>query len=166
MKKPFTIEEVKKMYFAQFDEIAWYIAHDKFKMNAIRRCLKENEKCYLGNLLETTKRYFSGSLRDFQKCEINTVEIKKEWEKVIDEIQKEIINNSEQERKELNMTVKELISELKKCTPDPNVAVVTDWESCDENGNLPTETIIGVHEQIYVDTQFGDNEEREIIMLL
>ena len=95
MKKPFTVEEVKKMYFAQFDEIAWYIAHDKFKMNAIRRCLKENEKCYLGNLLETTKRYFSGSLRDFQKCGINTLEIKKEWEKVIDEIQKEIMNNKD-----------------------------------------------------------------------
>ena len=100
MKEPFTVEEVKKMYFAQFDEIAWYIAHDKFKMNAIRRCLKENEKCYLGNLLETTKRYFSGSLRDFQKCGINTVKIKKEWEKMIDEIQKEIINNSLEARKE------------------------------------------------------------------
>lgn len=93
MKELSTVEQVKKMYFAQFDEIAWYIEHDKFKMNAIRRCLKENEKCYLGNLLETAIRYFSGSLRDFQKCGINTVEIKKEWEKVIYEIQKEIINN-------------------------------------------------------------------------
>jgi hypothetical protein len=93
MKEFSTVEQVKKMYFAQFDEIDWYIEHDKFKMNAIRRCLKENEKCYLGNLLETAKRYFSGSLRDFQKCGINTVEIKKEWEKVIYEIQKEIINN-------------------------------------------------------------------------
>lgn len=94
MKEPFTVEEVKKMYFEQFDEIAWDIAHDKFKMNAIRRCLKENEKCYLGNLLETAKSYFSGSLKDFQECGISTVEIKKEWEKIIDEIQKEIINNS------------------------------------------------------------------------
>lgn len=70
MKEPLTVEEAKKRYFAmetQSDIIAWYIAHDKFKMNTIRRCLKENEKCYLGNLLETTKRYFSGSLRDFQK---------------------------------------------------------------------------------------------------
>lgn len=88
-----TVEQVKKIYFEQFDEITWYIAHDKFKINAIRTCLKENKKCYLGNLLETAKRYFSGSLRDFQKCGINAVEIKKEWEKVIDEIQNEIINN-------------------------------------------------------------------------
>ena len=97
MKEFLTVKEVKNRYFAmetQSDIIAWYIAHDKLKMNTIRRCLKENEKCYLGNLLETTKRYFSGSLRDFQKYGINTVEIKKEWEKVIDEIQKEIINNS------------------------------------------------------------------------
>ena len=93
MKELSTMEQVKNMYFAQFDEIDWYIEHDKFKMNTIRRCLKENEKCYLGNLLETAKRYFSGSLRDFQKCGINTVEIKKEWKKVIYEIQKEIINN-------------------------------------------------------------------------
>lgn len=77
MKEPFTVEQVKKMYFSQFDEISWYIWHDKFKINSIRRCLKENEKCYLGNLLETAKRYFSGSLRDFQKSGINTVEIKK-----------------------------------------------------------------------------------------
>lgn len=97
MKEFLTVEEVKNRYFAmetQSDVIDWYIEHDKFKMNTIRRCLKENEKCYLGNLLETAKRYFSGSLRDFQKHGINTVEIKKEWEKVIDEIQKEIINNS------------------------------------------------------------------------
>lgn len=100
MKEPFTVEEVKKMYFEQFDEIAWDIAHDKFKMNAIRRCLKENEKCYLGNLLETAKSYFSGSLEDFQECGISTVEIKIEWEKIIDEIQKEIINYSLEERKE------------------------------------------------------------------
>lgn len=93
MKELSTVEQVKNMYFAQFDEIDWYIEHDKFKMNTIRRYLKENEKCYLGNLLETAKRYFSGSLRDFQKCGINTVEIKKEWKKVIYEIQKEIINN-------------------------------------------------------------------------
>ena len=93
MKELSTVEQVKNMYFVQFDEIDWYIEHDKFKMNTIRRCLKENEKCYLGNLLETAKRYFSGSLRDFQKCGINTVEIKKEWKKVIYEIQKEIINN-------------------------------------------------------------------------
>lgn len=93
MKELSILEQVKNMYFAQFDEIDWYIEHDKFKMNTIRRCLKENEKCYLGNLLETAKRYFSGSLRDFQKCGINTVEIKKEWKKVIYEIQKEIINN-------------------------------------------------------------------------
>ena len=92
-RSPRNVEQVKKMYFAQFDEITWYIEHDKFKINSIRRCLKENEKCYLGNLLETAKRYFSGSLRDFQKCGINTDEIKKEWEKVIDEIRKQIINN-------------------------------------------------------------------------
>lgn len=67
--------------FLQFDEISWYIEHDKCKINSIRRCLKENEKCYLGNLLETAKRYFSGSLRDFQKCGINTVEIKKNGRK-------------------------------------------------------------------------------------
>ena len=30
MKEPFTVEQVKKMYFAQFDEITWYIEHDKF----------------------------------------------------------------------------------------------------------------------------------------
>lgn len=94
MKELLTVEQVKKMYFTQFDEIAWDIAHDKYKINAIRRCLKENEKCYLGNLLETAKWYFSSSVTAFQKHGINTVEIEKEWEKVIDEIQKEIINNT------------------------------------------------------------------------
>ena len=51
MKELLTVEQVKKMHFSQFDEIDWYISHDKFKMNAIRRCLKENEKCYLGNFI-------------------------------------------------------------------------------------------------------------------
>ncbi len=87
MKEPFTIEEVRKMYFEQFDVIAWIIEHDKFKLNAIRRCLKENEKCYLGNLLKTAKHYFSRSLEDFQALGIDTTEIKIEWEKVINEIQ-------------------------------------------------------------------------------
>lgn len=64
------------------------------------------------------------------------------------------------------MKVKELIAKLKKCDQEANVAVVTDWESCDENGNLPTAEITDIHEQIYVDMQFGDNEEKEIIMLL
>ena len=68
MKEPFTVEQVKKMYFSQFDEISWYIEHDKFKINSI---------------------LFNSSRYNF----INTVEIKKEWEKVIDEIQKEIVNN-------------------------------------------------------------------------
>lgn len=98
MKKFLTVEEAKNRYFVietQSDVINWYIEHNQFKINTIRRCLKEGEKCYLGNLLETAKRYFSGSLRDFQKHGINTVEIKEEWEKVIDEIQKEIINNSQ-----------------------------------------------------------------------
>lgn len=94
MKELLTVEQIKKMYFVPFDDIAWYIAHDKFKITAIRRCLKQNEKCYLGNLLETAKRYFSGSLKDFQEYGITTVEIKKKWEKVIDEIQKDIMNNS------------------------------------------------------------------------
>ncbi|WP_230850854.1 hypothetical protein [Bacteroides thetaiotaomicron] len=52
-----------------------------------------NNPIFTLNPSNLAKRYFSGSLRDFQKCGINTVEIKKEWEKVIYEIQKEIINN-------------------------------------------------------------------------
>lgn len=64
------------------------------------------------------------------------------------------------------MTIKELIAELKQYDPNANVAVVTDWEHPDENGNLPTEAITGTFEQIYVDIQFGDSEEREIIMML
>ncbi len=67
MKELLTVEQVKKMHFSQFDEIDWYISHDKFKMNAIRRCLKENEKCYLGNLLETAKRYFLRQCERFSK---------------------------------------------------------------------------------------------------
>lgn len=64
------------------------------------------------------------------------------------------------------MTVRELISELKQYDPNTTVAVVTDWEHPNEDGNLPTESITGTFEQIYVDTQFGDSEEREIIMML
>lgn len=27
MKEPFTVEQVKKMYFSQFDEISWYTSN-------------------------------------------------------------------------------------------------------------------------------------------
>ena len=64
------------------------------------------------------------------------------------------------------MTVKELIAELKQYDPNANVAVVRDWESPDEYGNLPTNIITGTFEQVYADIQFGDDEEREVIMLL
>jgi hypothetical protein len=64
------------------------------------------------------------------------------------------------------MTVKELIKELKRYDDNTNVAVVTDWENYDEDGNLPTEIITGVSEQVYVDVQFGYKEEREVIILL
>lgn len=64
------------------------------------------------------------------------------------------------------MTAIELIAELKQYDPNTTVAVVTDWEQPDEEGNLATEVITGTFEQMYVDTQFGDSEEREIIMML
>lgn len=64
------------------------------------------------------------------------------------------------------MTVKELIAELKQYDPAANVAVVKDWEAPDEDGNLPTDAITGTFEQVYVDVQFGDDEEREVIMLI
>ena len=64
------------------------------------------------------------------------------------------------------MTVKELIAELKQYDPNTNVAVVKDWETPDEDGNLPTDIITGTSEQVYVDMQFGDDEEREVIILL
>lgn len=64
------------------------------------------------------------------------------------------------------MTVKELITELKQYDQNANVAVVRDWETPDEDGNLPTDTITGTYEQVYVDVQFGDDEEREVIMLI
>lgn len=64
------------------------------------------------------------------------------------------------------MTVKELIAELKQYDPDVNVAVVTDWETADEDGNLPTEVITGTSEQVYADIQFGYHEAREVIMLI
>lgn len=97
MKEPLTVEEVKKRHFAietQADIIAWYIAHDKFKIVEVRRALKMIDKCYLNNLLKTAKHYFLGSLNDFQKCGIDSGGIKKDWEKMIDEIQEEIINHS------------------------------------------------------------------------
>lgn len=64
------------------------------------------------------------------------------------------------------MTVKELIEELKQYPQDAGVAVVTDWENVDDQGNLQTTPITGLSEQIYVDLQFGDEEEIEIIMLV
>ena len=64
------------------------------------------------------------------------------------------------------MIVKELIKDLKQYDQNANVAIVTDWFSTDENGNLPTKVITGTFEQIYVDTQFGDNDESEIIMII
>ena len=64
------------------------------------------------------------------------------------------------------MTVKELIGELKQYDPTANVAVVKDWEASDEDGNLPTNVITGTFEQVYIDVQFGENEEREVIMLI
>ena len=45
-------------------------------------------------------------------------------------------------------------------------SVVKDWEASDEDGNLPTNVITGTFEQVYIDVQFGENEEREVIMLI
>jgi hypothetical protein len=64
------------------------------------------------------------------------------------------------------MIVKELIKELKQYDGDTKVAIVTDWENPDEDGNFPTETITGISEQVYVDMQFGDKEDREVILLI
>jgi hypothetical protein len=64
------------------------------------------------------------------------------------------------------MTVKELIKELKRYDGNTNVAVVSDWENPDEEGNFPTTIVDGISEQIYVDTQFGDKTEREVIILI
>lgn len=64
------------------------------------------------------------------------------------------------------MTVDELIKELKHYPKDAYVAVVTDWDNVDEQGNLQTTPITGLSEQIYIDTQFGDEDETEIIMLI
>lgn len=64
------------------------------------------------------------------------------------------------------MTVGELIKELKRYDQNATVGVVKDWEAPGEDGNLPTDEITGTFEQVYVDMQFGDKEEREIIMLI
>lgn len=64
------------------------------------------------------------------------------------------------------MTVKELINELKQYDRDLNVAIVTDWNCCDEWGNLPTQVSSGTSTQTYCDIQFGDNEETEVIITI
>lgn len=64
------------------------------------------------------------------------------------------------------MTVKELIKELKQYDENMNVAIVSDWLNCDETGNLPTDVAIGTSTQTYVDLQFGDEFETEVIILI
>lgn len=86
MNEPLTIEQVKDLYFTEFDEVAWIIDHDEFKYNSILKGLKENEKCYLFNLIVTAKRYYSGSLIEFQEFGLNTDKLKEKWEKIIKEL--------------------------------------------------------------------------------
>jgi hypothetical protein len=62
------------------------------------------------------------------------------------------------------MTVAELIKELKKYPSDMAVTKVTDWDDCDEFGNLPTADIECVSTQTYFDTQMGDNDLTEVLI--
>lgn len=86
-----SIEQVKEIYFNEFDEKAWIINHDEFKFNSACKSLKEIEKCYLNNLLETAMRWFNGSLRDFQELGIDFTERKQKWEKLINTIKIETV---------------------------------------------------------------------------
>jgi hypothetical protein len=62
------------------------------------------------------------------------------------------------------MTVAELIKELKKYPSDMDVTKVTDWENCDEFGNLETADIECVSTQTYFDTQMGDNDLTKVLI--
>ena len=62
------------------------------------------------------------------------------------------------------MTVSELINELKKYPSDMVVVKVVDFENCDEQGNAKTEPIDNVQTQTYVDLQFGDYDETELMI--
>ncbi|MDD4847625.1 MAG: hypothetical protein PHR53_02525 [Bacteroidales bacterium] len=65
------------------------------------------------------------------------------------------------------MTVKELIKELKAMPQDAEVAIVNDWENCDEYGNMPVDTVTGVTTQHYIDCQgLGDRETIDVIFLI
>lgn len=62
------------------------------------------------------------------------------------------------------MTVKELIKELKNYPPDLRVVRVVDFENVDEFGNSESEEIGGMTKQIFPDTQFGDNDDEELML--
>lgn len=62
------------------------------------------------------------------------------------------------------MNVGELINELKKYPSDMLVVKVVDFENCDEYGNVKTEPIYNVQTQTYVDLQFGDDDETELMI--
>lgn len=62
------------------------------------------------------------------------------------------------------MTVQELINELKNYPPDLRVARVVDFENVDEFGNSESEEIGGMIKQIFPDTQFGDNDDEELML--
>jgi len=62
------------------------------------------------------------------------------------------------------MTVGELIQELKKYPSNMKVVKVVDFDNCDDQGNCLTEDIENLQTQTYVDMQFGDNEETELMI--
>lgn len=62
------------------------------------------------------------------------------------------------------MTVGELIHELKKYPSNMKVVRVVDFENCDDQGNCQTEDIENLQTQTYIDLQFGDNENTELMI--
>ena len=62
------------------------------------------------------------------------------------------------------MTVKELISELKQYPSDMKVVKVTNWENCDEFGNVEVEDIECLSTQTYPDVQFGSSDITELMI--
>jgi hypothetical protein len=62
------------------------------------------------------------------------------------------------------MTVGDLINELRQYPSDMKVVKVTDFENTDEYGNCQTEDIENVMTQTFIDVQFGDSEETELMI--
>lgn len=62
------------------------------------------------------------------------------------------------------MNVGELIHELKKYPSSMKVVKVVDFENCDDQGNCKTDDIENLQTQTYIDLQFGDKEETELMI--